>query len=589
MTDTMALLPAFRLPPGLREAVEETIERAVAERWVERVWNRDTSLWTDDPAVARLVADRLGWLDVPLAFRERIEELEAFGAGVRSEGFEAAVVCGMGGSSLAPEVLARSFPLGVNGLRLQVLDSTDPQAVHAAQTASDPRRTLYLVATKSGTTTETLSFLAHFWQLADDLHRDVPRTLPGEHFVAITDPGHSLDAIPHTDLFRNVFLNPADVGGRYSALTFVGLVPAALMGIDMRALLDDAVLMAERCREPEARNPGLWLGAALAALARAGRDKLTFFIEPRLWSFGGWAEQLIAESTGKRGVGIVPVDGEPLAAPDAYGPDRVFVRIGGAAGDREWRSSTDAALDQLAAAGHPVVDLVLAEGEGLGGEFFRWQFATAICGVGLEINPFDEPNVTESKDNTRRVLDHFRRTGELPADEHIAAEHPLALVGDAPLRLAERRTSVPTELRRHLDRARPGGYFGILAYIAQTPQRDTALRGIQQLLRDRTGRATTVGYGPRYLHSTGQLHKGGPPSGCFLELVADHPADLPIPGSEESFGTLIDAQALGDFASLEGHELPVMRVHLSADPDDGLAALRTALEQALERPTEQPL
>jgi hypothetical protein len=583
MTDTTAHDPALRLPDELRAQVADALERAVAEDWVGRLWRGDTGLWTDDDKVAQLIGNRLGWLEVPIVFRDRIEELEAFAGAVRAEGFEAALVCGMGGSSLAPEVLARSFPLADHGMPVRVLDSTAPEAVHAAQVSSDPRRTLYLIATKSGTTTETLSFLAHFWQLADDLHRDVPRTLPGEHFAAITDPGRSLDAIPHTDLFRNIFLNPADVGGRYSALTYVGLVPAALMGLDLRSLLDDAVLMSERCREPEARNPGLWLGVTLGALARAGRDKLTFVIEPRLASFGAWAEQLIAESTGKRGVGIVPVDGEALGPTDVYGDDRVFVRIGGL-GDTAWRSATDAALGQLAAAGHPVIDLPLAEGEGLGGEFFRWQFATAICGALLEIDPFDEPNVTESKDNTRRVLDHFRQTGELPADELISDQPPLSLVGDAPLRLAARQPSLSAELRRHLERARPGGYVAIQAYVAPTAERDAALRGLQQLLRDRTRRATTVGYGPRYLHSTGQLHKGGPPIGAFLQLVADHPADLPIPGSRETFGTLIEAQAVGDFTSLEGHELPVLRVHLSDDPDAGLEALRAALEHALEQP-----
>src|SRR5688572_30553601 len=405
MTDATATSPTLRLPPELRAIVDAALDRAVSDRWAERLWQRDTTLWTDDPQVARLIEGRLGWLDVPHVFRQRVEELEAFAGGVRAEGFEAAVVCGMGGSSLAPEVLASSFPLGEAGIRVRVLDSTDPQAVHAAQVASDPRRTLWLIASKSGTTTETLSFLAHFWQLADDLHNDIPQSAAGEHFVAITDPDRSVDAIPHHDLFRSLFLNPEDVGGRYSALTYVGLVPAALMDLDLHALLDDAVLMAELCRAPEARNPGIWLGVTLAALARAGRDKLTFVFEPRIASFGAWVEQLVAESTGKRGLGIVPVDGESLGDPGVYGDDRVFVRLGGIGGDDAWRASTGAALDSLAAAGQPVIDLVLAEGEGLGGEFFRWQFATAVAGALLGINPFDEPNVTESKDNTRRVLE----------------------------------------------------------------------------------------------------------------------------------------------------------------------------------------
>jgi len=580
MTDTAALSPSFQLPADLREAVEASLERAVAEHWAERLWRRDTALWTADTVVAGLIADRLGWLDAPSQFRERVEELEAFAQGAWAEGFEAALVCGMGGSSLAPEVLASAFPRTETGIPLRVLDSTDPAAVLAAQSASDPTRTLYLIATKSGTTTETLAFLAHFWQLADELHSDIPAAAPGQHFVAITDPGRSLEHIPHTDLFRSVFLNPEDIGGRYSALSYVGLVPGALLGLDLRAILDDAVLMAERCREPEARNPGLWLGVALGALARAGRDKLTLVIEPRLAAFGAWLEQLIAESTGKRGLGIVPVDGEPLGAPGSYGADRVFVRLG-ATTDDAWRRATTQRLEALAAAGQPVIDLVLAEGEGLGAEFFRWEFATAICGALLGINPYDEPNVTESKENTARILREYSRTGALPAEEIIAEAPPLRLIGDAPLRLTAQHGELPRELRRHLDRVGQKGYIAVQAFIAPTAERDVALRSIQQLLRDGTSRAVTLGYGPRFLHSTGQLHKGGPPAGCFIQLVADQPEDVPIPGREETFGMLIDAQALGDFGSLEAHELPVLRVHLGDDPDAGLEALRRALDAAL--------
>jgi hypothetical protein len=385
--------------------------------------------------------------------------------------------------------------------------------------------------------------------------------------------------MPHSDAFREMFLNPVDVGGRYSALTYVGLVPAALMDLDIGPLLADAITMAGHCRQAGAANPGLWLGAAMAALARAGRDKLTFVIEPRISSFGAWAEQLIAESTGKNGTGVVPVVGEPLGAPVVYGDDRVFVRIGGE-GDATWSSATGAALDALVAAGHPVIDLTTADGEGLGSEFFRWQFATAICGAGLKVNPFDEPNVTESKQNTSRLLDEFHRSGKLPALQPLREDAPLTLYGDTARRLTGEPPAA-AELRTHLGRGRANGYVSVQAYIAPTPERDGALAGIQQLIRDHTHRATTVGYGPRFLHSTGQLHKGGPPNGCFLQLVAGHPLDLPIPGRKETFGTLIDAQALGDFNALEAHELPVMRVHLSDDPDAGLAALHAALTKEL--------
>ncbi len=570
----------LRLPVALRGPVEDAIARAVEGRWAERLWARDTALWSDDARTQEGIANRLGWLDAPEAFAERAAELTAFGLAASSEGFDRALVCGMGGSSLAPEVLARSFPMSQSGIALSVLDSTDPEAVRHATQEAAPDTALYLIASKSGTTTETLAFLAHLWEGAEEVHGRAPHSRAGEHFVAITDPGKSLEAIPETDAFRSVFLNPEDVGGRYSALTYVGLVPAALMGLDLDELLRDALLMAEQCRTRDATNPGVWLGATLAALARNGRDKLTFVIEPELASLGAWLEQLIAESTGKGGTGVIPVDGEPLGEPGVYGTDRVFVRLGRLTGDA-WQTATDASLEALAEAGHPVIDLALEGGAWLGGEFFRWEFATAICGAALGIDPFDEPNVTESKDNTRRVLEAFAEKGSLPADPPLAEEGRLRLFGDAPLRLSEPATDLVSELRRHLARARPNGYLSVHAYLATTPQRDAALRELQRLLRDRTGRAVTLGYGPRFLHSTGQLHKGGTPSGCFLQLVGQHPDDLPIPGREETFGVLIDAQALGDFASLESHDLPVLRVDLSEDPDAGLAELQATMERAL--------
>ena len=587
MADVGTARRAERIPPPLAEAIDAALDKAVSDGWVDRIWARDPSVWTNDDHVAGLIRDRLGWLDVPASFGERVDILDAFADGVRSDGFEAAVVCGMGGSSLAPEVLASSLPLGATGLPVRVLDSTDPIAVRTVSTASDPARTLYLIASKSGTTTESLAFLAHFWALEDDVHADIPRGLAGDHFVAISDPGRSVRSIPHNDLFREEFLNPEDVGGRYSALTYVGLVPGALMGLDLQAMLDDAAATAERCRQSNTNNPGLWLGIALGVMASAGRDKMTLIIEPRYAGLGSWIEQLVAESTGKRGVGIVPVDGEALGDPDVYGPDRVFVRIS-TGSDREWLESTDAALDALADAGHPVLDLSMLGGSGaIGGEFFRWEFATAIAGAVMGINPFDEPNVTESKDNTKRVLEIFREEASLPEPEVLATSGPLSLAGDAPMRLTTADTDeMDVVLRRHLARCRRDGYFGIHAYVAETPERTAALRGIQQLLRDRTSRAVTLGYGPRFLHSTGQLHKGGPPIGCFIQLVTDYTPedDVPIPGSAESFAVLIAAQAAGDFASLESHDLPVITINLSADVDGGLASLRQLLEAALDEP-----
>jgi len=571
----------LRLPGPLREQLDQAIGRAVEERWAARLWDRDTTLWTSDPQVARRIEGRLGWLDAPSTFAERATELEAFAEAVRAAGFTRALVCGMGGSSLAPEVLARSFPRSEHGLGLDILDSTDPEAVRAATERSDPATTLYLIATKSGTTTETLAFLAHLWELQDELHGSIPDSVPGDHFIAITDAGRPLEAIPHSDAFRSVFLNPADVGGRYSALTYVGLVPAALLGLDMASLLGDAQQMAQRCRALDASNPALALGASLAALARSGRDKLTLVIEPELAAVGSWLEQLIAESTGKHGTGIVPVDGESLGPPSAYGQDRVFVRLGRRSVS-DWLATTDDALDALVDAGHPVIELALEGGEWLGGEFFRWEFATALAGAGLGIDPFDEPNVTESKDNTRRVLDRYHEAGDVFPEEPVLAESGhLRFVGDAALRLTDRQDDLVAELRRHLARIPPSGYLSLHAYLAPTPARDEALAHIQRSLRDATGRAVTRGYGPRFLHSTGQLHKGGTPSGAFIQLVAGHPADLPIPGRDETFGVLIDAQARGDLASLEAHDLPALCISLGDEPDVALAEFQTVLEQAL--------
>jgi glucose-6-phosphate isomerase len=587
MTDVGSPRRAERIPAALAEQIDAALAQAVAVNWAERIWARDATVWTHDDRVAALIGNRLGWLDLPFNMSDEVEILQAFAEGIRGEGFIGAVVCGMGGSSLAPEVLASALPLPEGGIPVRVLDSTDPLAVRAATAATDPAGTLYLIASKSGTTTETLSFQAHFWALEDEIHRDLRRKTHGEHFVAITDPGKSAAAIPHIDQFREEFLNPEDVGGRYSALSYVGLVPAALMGLNLRAILDDAVATAERCRPSSVDNPGLWLGVALATLARAGRDKLTLVIEPRYATLGAWIEQLVAESTGKHGMGIVPIDGEVLGDPAVYSDDRVFVRIS-SGNDGEWLRTSDAALDNLADAGHPVVELSMLGGSGaLGGEFFRWEFATAVAGAAMGINPFDEPNVTESKDNTKRVLDEFRHSGALPQSDALAESGHLKLSGDAPLRLTSADGAdggnFAAELRRHLARCKSSGFIGIQAYVAPTAERSNALRGIAQLLRDGTTRAVTVGYGPRYLHSTGQLHKGGAPIGCFIQLTAEYAPedDVPIPGAKESFATLIHAQAAGDFMSLESHDLPVISINLSIDPDAGLDELRREFEKAL--------
>jgi glucose-6-phosphate isomerase len=572
------------LPAVLQDTVDEAIAQAVGERWASRIWANDTSLWTDDPAVAEKIMHRLGWLHAPTYFEDEVAELTAFGESIEAAGYTDALVCGMGGSSLAPEVLAKVYPESDKGLAIHVLDSTDPAAVLARDETLDARKTIRVIATKSGGTTETLAFLAHYWALEEGRVGRFPHNRAGNEFVSITDPGAPLEALPHSNYFRETFLNPADVGGRYSALTYVGLVPAALLRLDLEPLLEDARIMAESTKADADDNSALVLGAAMAALARAGRDKLTFVIEPDLASLGAWLEQLIAESTGKDGVGVVPVDGEPLGAPEVYGDDRVFVRLGPAS-DSDWHVQVDARLEALTEAGHPLIDIRLDDASWVAAEFFRWEFATAVAGIGLGVNPFDEPNVTESKQNTRKVLEVYASEGRLPDPEPSATRGPLRAWKHGGVELAglepANRMDFVELLREHIALAPEKGYFQIGAYIAPTEARTESLQALQADLRDGTRKASTLGYGPRFLHSTGQLHKGGTPSGCFIQLTNGHPADLDVPGRDESFGVLIDAQAMGDLAAFGAHDLPAIRIDLGDDPEAGLTELRAAFAEAL--------
>jgi transaldolase / glucose-6-phosphate isomerase len=569
-------------------AYDAAVERARDEAWATRLFDRDVTLWSADACVGEAIADRLGWLDVPEHFTDRTAALEGFGDGVVEAGFTTVVVAGMGGSSLAPDVLHRTFGTVEGYLDLRLLDSTDPEAVSAVLDGLDPLRTLVIVASKSGTTVEPNAFLAEAWARVE---RELDRVehhvyeRAGELFALITDPGRSLEAIPHHDEVRSVFLNPPDIGGRYSALTYVGLVPASLIGLDLDALLASAGAMMSQCREPEpTANPGVSLGLALGSLAKGGRDKLTFLADPEIGAFGAWAEQLIAESTGKHGVGIVPIDGEPLADVAAYGSDRAFVRL---ALDGAADTGRDSLAMALELAGHPVIRIKLADPIDLGAEFVRWEVATAIAGAVLGIDPFDQPNVEAAKHLTREALARAER-GEPPAITHgpLAEGGGLVLYGDAALRLTSADGGVHGELVRHLARRRSDAYLALQAFIAPTAARDEALARIRALLHRTTGRATTAGYGPRFLHSTGQLHKGGTPSGWFLQLTADHPDDRRIPGWDYTFGQLIDAQAAGDFAAIESHDLPILRVHLGADVDAGLAGLERALAAALDTTQE---
>ena len=590
MTDPLTTeIDAPRLALGdTAAAYDAAVERARSEEWVTRLFDRDTTLWSTDPRVQEAIADRLGWLDAPMHFLERTAAIEGFGDGVIEEGYTTAVLAGMGGSSLAPDVVHRTFGSQDGYLALRILDSTDPAFVSATVDDLDPLRTLFIVASKSGTTTEPQAFLADAWahlEAALDAVGHHSYEGPGGFVAAITDPGASVEAIPHSDDFRAIFLNPPDIGGRYSALTYVGLVPASLIGLDIDALLASAITMAGACREPDpAVNPGFSLGLAIGTLAANGHDKLTFLADDAVSGLGAWVEQLLAESTGKRGVGIVPVDLEPLGAVDSYGSDRAFVRISLVGEDDGGRA---ALTDALEAAGHPVIRIELSDPIDIGAEAWRWEIATAVAGAILGIDPFDQPNVEEAKQLTRELLEKagHGEAAEAPPTP-LAAGDGLTLYGDAVLRLTAPDGGVVGELARHLARRKTNAYLCLQAFIAPTAERDEAIAGIRSLLRDRTGRATTAGYGPRFLHSTGQLHKGGTPVGWFLQLTSDHPADRPIPGWPYSFGQLIDAQAAGDFAAIELHDLPILRIHLGADVDAGLAALERALGAALDSTSE---
>lgn len=543
-----------------------------AERVAERLWERDGSLWAASGKPPDEVARWLGWLALPETMRRRVDELEHLARDVRADGYTRAAVLGMGGSSLAPELFSRVFggplgaaPAGSGGLELRILDSTHPDAVRGFRSWAESARTLFCLSSKSGTTTEPNAF-----------HAAMSAFAPALDFLAITDPDTALVELARAQEFRGIVEAPPDVGGRYSALSVFGLVPAALHGLDLARLLDRANAMADACRRPAEDNPGLQLGAALGEAALAGRDKLTILASPRLASFGDWAEQLIAESTGKAGKGIIPVVGEPLGGVAQYGGDRFFVTLT-LPGDND--QPIHALAAELAEAGHPVERIQLDDPYDVGAEFVRWEVATAAAGMALAIDPFDQPNVQESKDATRTLLEAYRRDGALPAPAPLVAEAGLAAYGDATV-LGEEPVSVDGAVRALLTAINPGDYFAILAYLPQEPASEAALQGVRTEVRDALGPATTLGFGPRFLHSTGQLHKGGPDSGVFLQVTADPGRDLPIPAWEETFGTLIAAQALGDLESLQRRGRRVLRLHL-ADAAAGLARLEGMVAEAL--------
>jgi transaldolase/glucose-6-phosphate isomerase len=556
-------------------AVPGALKDAVAEqRFGVRLSARDPSLWTDDPEVMDRIRNRLGWLDAPDRATDELYEITRFAAEVSDEGVTHVVLLGMGGSSLCPLVAATTFGQIDGYPELIVLDNVDPDAIRDVANRIDPLRTLFLVASKSGSTIETMSLYRLFYELV----REAGEAQPGSRFVALTDPGSALIREAQDRGFRRTFETPLAVGGRFSALTPFGLLPMALAGVDVEAIVASARDVAAECAPeiPDSDNPGLLLGLALASLRDSGRDKLTLIASPSLTTLPLWIEQLVAESTGKEGTGIIPVTHETVTDVGGYSPDRVFVYI---VLDGERDLALDSLLGALAEDGHPVLRISLPRPEAIGGEFLRWEIATAIAGALLGVNPFDEPDVTASKNITREILD-ASPNGALPdSGEPTAASDSLEVYVDSQRDWASDLNSDTAQqlVQSFVDLAGSGDYIGVLAFFADSPDRDEMLSELREVLQARTGVATTASYGPRYLHSSGQLHKGGPDTGLYLLLTADAAVDLPIPDSPGGFAVLQRAQALGDERALLERGRRVLRVNLGWYVDEGLEALVEAL------------
>ena len=543
-----------------------------------RLWRKDPSLWKSDPRDQAEIRNALGWLHVAEKMEENLREINAFKNEILNAGFRHVLLMGMGGSSLTPLVFERVFTPTSDALPLTVLDSTDPATILKIEKALPIADTLFIVASKSGTTAEPLAFADYFYQKV----KQIKGERAGENFCVITDPGTPLVKQAQERAYRKTFLNFADIGGRYSALSYFGLVPAALMGIDVTELLARALRMMHACAScvPAHENPGLVLGAALGELAKNNkRNKVTFLVPEALSPLGMWLEQLLAESTGKEGAGLLPVTGEPLGVPTVYEQDRVFVYI-------RMKNTVDNVLEcgvsSLSEAGQPVITIFLDDLLDLGQEFFRWEIATASAGAILGINAFNQPNVQESKDNTNRLLATVRDQGKLPEAKPSLIEDPLKFY------FPEKATTAPDTLKQFLAQARLGDYISLMAYITEDLTTQQALQDIRLLLQDRLHIATTLGYGPRFLHSTGQFHKGGPNTGLFIQLTADTVEDIPIPGAPYTFGVFKQAQALGDMEALQKHGRRVGRVHLGSDINRGLAILNEDLKSALQSKQAMP-
>ncbi len=571
-----------RLPAALATAVSEILSDWTATNKIQKLWQKDATLWTSKDE-----AKWLEWLNVVAGQQALLPEYEAFAREIKDAGFTDVLLLGMGGSSLAPEVFAVTYGSQPGYPRLRILDSTDPQQIRHLDATVDAKKTLFVVSSKSGSTLEPNIYMAHFLAM---VKQTVGEDKAGSHFIAITDPGSKLAAVAKSENFRRVFLGYPGIGGRYSALSPFGIVPAALIGLDLQTFLAQAQEMTVQCQANDAENPGLVLGAIMGAAARDGRNKLTIVTSPAIHDFGAWLEQLVAESTGKEGKAIIPVDLETLSAnTSVYGDDRlfVFVKLEGDSGkfDGLDNAAIEERLQALEAKGHPVVRIILTDKINLAHEFFRFEIATAVAGAVMGINPFDQPDVEASKIKTRELTDEYENTGSLPAEEAFFEEGQIKLFSDQANIDALKKSSATNTLigllKAHLARLSKGDYFALLNYIEMNKAHIDIAQQIRLSVRDQKHVATCLGFGPRFLHSTGQAYKGGPDTGVVLQVTCEDEHDLAVPGQKYSFGIVKAAQARGDFDVLTSRKRRALRAHISGNLESGLKQLAEAIHQAI--------
>lgn len=567
----------YTLPESLAHAVEAALDDWRTGDKVRRLWARDATLWTGADE-----GDWLGWLDVVKEELAEGDRLRKFAEEIQSAGFSHALLLGMGGSSLCPEVMSKTFGQLDDYPELLVLDSTDPAQIKGFEERVGLAQTLFIVSSKSGTTLEPNILKQYFFERAKQAFG---AEQAGQHFIAITDPGSQLHHAAEADGYRHIFFGRPDIGGRYSALSDFGLVPSAIMGVDVLKFLSRAEEMVESCAPsvPVEKNPGVVLGLILGVLGQQGRDKVTIITSPGISGFGSWLEQLLAESTGKDGKGLVPIDREALGPPEVYSHDRLFIYL---RSESAPDSSQDILVALLERAGHPVVRISVADAYDLGQEFFRWEIATAVAGSILGINPFNQPDVEASKVVARELMDEYEKTGSLPPDKPMIADSGIKPFADEKNaawleRAAGPHRTLVVYLREHLNQLVPGDYFAILAFLEMNDAHEKELQAIRETVRDVKRVATCHGFGPRYLHSTGQLYKGGPNTGVFLQITCEDAVDLPVPGRKFTFGVVKAAQARGDLQVMAERDRRILRVHLGERVQAGLEWLRGAIEQAL--------